>query len=79
VEEVDKEVMEEAEEHLVEEEDKVKDSVQIEATQNRNKYQPIKTKTLRDYTFDIGGAERANEYINNVNYIVNYIKKEYDD
>jgi uncharacterized protein YqgQ len=29
--------------------------------------------------FEIGGAERANEYINNVNYIINYIKKEYDD
>jgi hypothetical protein len=35
--------------------------------QNRNKYQQIKTKTLRDYTFDIGGAERANQYISNVN------------
>jgi hypothetical protein len=32
LEETDEEVMEEAKEHLVEEEDKVKDSVRIEAT-----------------------------------------------
>jgi hypothetical protein len=40
--------------------------------QKRNKYQTIKTKTLSNYTFDISGAERANKYINNVNYIINY-------